>query len=162
MLVIVTAGCGSSDTTSTSSATSAPVAAPSAGLESGPTSPLGGTLKIWGGANLSDKTQLAEYTVSNPRTLDGRWTVDVVIACRQGNGYVPGTFEVLTTAGRRLEQFNPYSASGGQLSLAGALIAGERREGYISFEVPADDQVAKVVLYHGTLNPPAAFWTVGS
>ncbi|WP_157101596.1 hypothetical protein [Nocardia shimofusensis] len=141
---------------------SAPVAAPSAGLESGPTSPLGGTLKIWGGANLSDKTQLAEYTVSNPRTLDERWTVDVVIACRQGNSYVPGTFEVLTTAGRRLEQFNRNSASGGQLSLAGALIAGERRAGYISFEVPADDQVAKVVLYHGTLNPPAAFWTAGS
>ncbi len=35
-----------------------------------------------------------------------RWTVDLVIACKQGSHYVPGTFEVLTSAGRRIEQFN--------------------------------------------------------
>ncbi|MGY5308741.1 hypothetical protein [Nocardia gipuzkoensis] len=98
--------------------------------------------------------------MSNPRTLDRRWTVDPVIACKQGSQYVPGTFEVLTSAGHRIEQFNRSYPSGGQIDLSGALIAGERRQDFISFDIPTGEQVTKVVLFHGTLNPPAAFWTV--
>ncbi|MGK8491301.1 hypothetical protein [Nocardia asiatica] len=38
------------------------------GLGSAPTRSLGGTLKVWGGRDLTDPTHM-----SNPRTLDGRW-----------------------------------------------------------------------------------------
>ncbi|MGW5219923.1 hypothetical protein ACWEQA_18820 [Nocardia sp. NPDC004085] len=117
-------------------------------------------MKIWGCRNLTDHTQLAEYTDSNPAPSTEQWTVDLVIACKQGSHYVPGTFEMLTRAGRRVEQFNRSYPRGGQIDLSGALIAGERRQGSISFDVPVGEQVTKVVLFQGSLNPPAAFWTV--
>ncbi|MFC9837873.1 hypothetical protein ACFVKB_29285 [Rhodococcus sp. NPDC127530] len=47
----------------------------------------------------------------------------------------------------------------GILDESGQLIAGERRQGDIAFDVPPGSTVTKIVLYHGTINPSKAYWT---
>lgn len=154
--IVVVAGCGSNDNTPgqvpdwQQPSTSEPTI-----LESAPTSPIGGTLKIW-----SDgvATGLSEYTVSNPRQEGDRYLVDLLIQTRQGE-CIPGTWWVLTSDGDRIEQFEANDPKPGQFKSSGALIAGEKRQGYLAFVVPPGATVTKIVLYHGTINPPKAFWT---
>lgn len=124
-------------------------------LETAPTSPIGGTLEIW---SEGFAVGLSEYTVANLRTDPGGYRIDVAIHTRQGE-CIPGSFFVLTDAGNKIEAADPSSRPPGGIDLSGSLIAGEKRQGFLTFPVASGESVTKVILYHGTINPPKAFWT---
>ncbi|MGW0047058.1 hypothetical protein GV791_09190 [Nocardia cyriacigeorgica] len=158
-VALALSGCsndGESGSNTTPSVQRTPSAAPEALGEGAPTSPLGGTLKVW------NENQMAEYTVANPhRASNGMMALDLTMEVRQGNNYVPGTFFVLTDAGKKIEQFidYPLEPHPDWFDYSGSMVAGERREGEILFDAPEGARVEKVILYHGTLFPPVAFWT---
>ncbi|WP_280183525.1 hypothetical protein [Nocardia cyriacigeorgica] len=105
---------------------------------------------------------MAEYTVANPhRASNGMTALDLTMEVRQGGNYVPGTFFVLSDSGKKIEQFTDYAIEPHPdwFDYSGSMVAGERREGEILFDTPEGAQVKKVILYHGTLFPPVAFWT---
>lgn len=161
LLAVPLIACGSHDRSSESaSAGNQPVFTSSPSLESAPTSPIGGTLKVWDNSSIgSSGDALSEYTISNPRKGEGdRYYVDLLIDTKQGN-QVPGTFWVLTSSGQKIEQYDAYTPQDGQIDLSGSMVTGEKRRGFISFQIPTGDQVSKIILYHGTVNAPAAFWT---
>lgn len=123
--------------------------------DSTPTAPFGATQEI---RSTGFAVGLSDYTVSNPRTERGRFMVDLAIATKEGQ-CIPGSFFVLTDQGNKTEALDMRGPGG--FDSSGALIAGEKRTGTLSFEVPSGDTVTKFVLYHGTINPPVAYWVTG-
>ncbi|MHC6215543.1 hypothetical protein [Rhodococcus ruber] len=119
-----------------------------------PTTRFGQTLKI---VSEGFATGLSDYTVGEPR-IDpiGRALIEVTIATKQGT-CIPGSFFALTDGGTKVE--NLVLSQPGILDESGQLIAGERRQGDIIFDIPPGSTIVKIVLYHGTINPPKAYWT---
>ncbi|KXF54521.1 hypothetical protein AXA44_41465 [Rhodococcus sp. SC4] len=119
-----------------------------------PTTTFGQTLQI---VSEGFATGLSDYTIGEPRVEpSGRALVEVTIATKQGT-CIPGSFFALTDGGTKVENLD--LSDPGILDESGQLIAGERRQGDIAFDVPPGSTVTKIVLYHGTINPPKAYWT---
>ncbi|MFD2157200.1 hypothetical protein [Rhodococcus jostii] len=118
-----------------------------------PTTTFGQTLQIVrkGFARGSAITRSANLVEPSGRVL-----VEVTIATKQGT-CIPGSFFALTDGGTKVENLD--LSEPGILDESGQLIAGERRQGDIAFDVPPGATVTKIVLYHGTINPPKAYWT---
>jgi hypothetical protein len=70
---------------------------------------------------------------------------------------IPGVFAVLTDQGVKVE--NSDSSDPASFDSSGTMIAGEKRQGAVYFDIPPASDVIKFVLYHGTVNPPKAYWT---
>ncbi|MBF6171116.1 hypothetical protein [Nocardia blacklockiae] len=110
--------------------------------------------------SLSGVAGVAEYTLSNIHR-DGEYlAIDLAINCTAGDDYVMGTFQVLTKSGKKVEQDIHYApdAYPDRFDYGGAMVSGEKRSGAILFDTT--DDVQKVYLYHGTINPPVAVWAV--
>lgn len=158
------AGCGSSATTST------PAAQPSATATARPTSSpaaatphqIGDSVLV-GGPN--GEAELAKYLVLNPHTdASGRFALDISIenAPTSDDVYTPGTWVLLTDGGTKLDAWDrDYVHRGtGKLDITGYMVAGERRQGWVSFDVPQGQKPAKLYLYHGELAGPVGIWTL--
>lgn len=119
-----------------------------------PTTTFGETLEI---ISEGFAIGVSDYTIGVPQVdPTGRASVDVTIATKQGE-CIPGSFFALADDGTKVEDLDLYEP--GMLDQSGTLIAGERRQGAIVFDIPSGTSITKIVLYHGTVNPPRAYWT---
>lgn len=153
--VLSLAGCGDSAEPTSADPGANPTTSPSAPsipADTTPTAKFGETQQV---TSEGFAVGSSEYTVSNPRIEGAQVVVDLAIDTTQGQT-IPGVFAVLTDQGQKIE--NSDSSDPASFDGSGTMIAGEKRQGAVYFDVPPDSEVAKFVLYHGTVNPPKAYW----
>lgn len=151
---LLLAGCGGSSDTSAPEGSPSAASRPSLTIpaDTTPTASFGETQEI---TSEGFAVGLSDYTVSIPRVEGTQYMFDLAIDTKQGQ-CIPGVFAVLTDQGVKVE--NVDSPNPAAFDASGTMIAGEKRQGAVYFDVPPGSEVTKFVLYHGTVNPPKAYW----
>ncbi|WP_040829005.1 hypothetical protein [Nocardia jiangxiensis] len=143
---LVLAGCGSSGSSQT--VTIKPADATAAPLSDIAVSPIGGTLTV------TVPQGAAEYTVSNPRVVDGKTRIDVTVTDRQG-GLSPGEFDGMDGSGTKVQQSDDYGS--GALDESGFMVPREVRKGWVDIPLTG---IKSLYLTNNEVAKVAAQWNI--